>query len=237
VADAHTIPTATHGRYLVQQGGVAAAALVMGFHGYAEDADAQLERLRSIPGSDLCVLVSVQGLHRFYRGRSQDVVASWMTRQDRHLLIADNLAYVAAVMASVRASGAVGEPVGQPVGEPVVFAGFSQGVAMAYRAACATAPLRPSAVIALGGELPPELDPALLSHLRHVLIGRGERDQYYLSEMADRDAARLAEADVPVARARLDAAHEWTAEFSRAAGELISVFLKQCDDGHRLSNR
>ena len=48
-----------------------------------EDAAAHLARLRSIPGSDRWIIVSIQGLHRFYRGRSSDVVASWMTRQDR----------------------------------------------------------------------------------------------------------------------------------------------------------
>ena len=37
---------------------------------------------------------SIQGLHRFYQRRTNEVIASWMTRQDRELAIADNLAYV-----------------------------------------------------------------------------------------------------------------------------------------------
>jgi len=36
----------------------------------------------------------VQGLHRFYRSRSEIVVASWMTKQDRELAIGDNIDYV-----------------------------------------------------------------------------------------------------------------------------------------------
>ena len=64
----------------------------MGFHGYAEGADIQLERLQAIPGSGRWLLVSIQGLHRFYQSRTRDVVASWMTRQDRELAMADNLA-------------------------------------------------------------------------------------------------------------------------------------------------
>jgi predicted esterase len=229
VATAHTIRATTHGRYLVQESNHTLPALLVGFHGYAEDAESQLERLRSIPGSDSCLIVSVQGLHRFYRGRSQDVVASWMTRQDRDLAIADNLAYVAAVMASVGAARAIGQP--------AVFAGFSQGVAMAFRAACATAPARPTAVVALGGELPPELDPVSLCHLRHALIGRGERDQFYSSTTADRDAARLAEASVAVTRAPLDAAHEWTPDFGRVAGEFIAAFVRSCVDPQPRSSR
>ena len=35
------------------------------------------------PGRGSWTRVSVQALHRFYRGRSEITVASWMTRQDR----------------------------------------------------------------------------------------------------------------------------------------------------------
>ena len=53
---------------------------------------------RGFRGADRWRLVSIQGLHRFYQRRADEVVASWMTRQDRELAIADNLAYVAAVI-------------------------------------------------------------------------------------------------------------------------------------------
>ena len=45
-------------------------AVLVGFHGYTENADIQMERLAALPGSERWTLVSVQGLHRFYRGRS-----------------------------------------------------------------------------------------------------------------------------------------------------------------------
>src|ERR1051325_2228207 len=92
-----TIEATTHGRYLVAPADGPAPFLV-GFHGYAEPADLQFERLRGLPGADRWTLVAVQALHRFYLGRRNDVVASWMTRQDRELAIADNLAYVAAIL-------------------------------------------------------------------------------------------------------------------------------------------
>src|SRR5262249_56383933 len=91
--------------------------LLVGFHGYGEGADAQLDRLRSIAGSERWLLVSIQGLHRFYNRRADEVVASWMTRQDRELAIADNIAYVAAVLDSVSATSST-----KP---STVFAGFS----------------------------------------------------------------------------------------------------------------
>ena len=81
----------------------------------------------SFPAANAGRCVSVQGLHRFYARGHGKVVASWMTREDREQAIADNLGYVNRV---VRAAL-------QGVGDEatIVFLGFSQGVAMAYRAA------------------------------------------------------------------------------------------------------
>src|SRR5450631_50972 len=96
------LKSTVHGRYLVRgtDAGHPAPVLV-GFHGYAESADAQLDRLRAIPGTERWILVAVQGLHRFYQSRTNEVVASWMTRQDRELAIADNVGYVSAALDAV----------------------------------------------------------------------------------------------------------------------------------------
>jgi predicted esterase len=224
---AHAIQTPTHGRYLVrapdQPGPV---PLLVGFHGYAEAAETQLDRLGSIPGADRWLLVSIQGLHRFYRRRSADVVSSWMTRQDRDLALADNAAYVSAVLDAVTAVPAAGR---DAVSAPVVFAGFSQGVAMAFRAACFLLSHKEQwrrlnrgiSVIALGGDVPPELEREALAPLSSVLLGRGARDEWYTDAKWRSDTERLQRADVEVDAHELDAAHEWTADFSRAAG----VFL------------
>jgi poly(3-hydroxybutyrate) depolymerase len=126
MSEARTIAVGIHGRYLVAGPGGANAPLLVGFHGYAESAETALERLRAIAGADHCTVVAVEALHRFYRGRSQDVVASWMTRQDRELMIADNIAYVDAVIRAV-----CGE---RRTPERVIYTGFSQGAAMAFRA-------------------------------------------------------------------------------------------------------
>src|SRR5207244_4518306 len=103
------------------------APLLVGFHGYAEMADTEFGRLQSIEGSDQWTVVAIQGLHRFYRGRSGDVVASWMTTQTRELAIADNIAYTSKVIESVAAEWSAAAT--------LVLSGFSQGVAMAYRCA------------------------------------------------------------------------------------------------------
>lgn len=187
--------------------------MLVGFHGYSETAEAQMDRLASIPGADRWMLVSIQGLNRFYRGRTEDVVASWMTRQDRELTMADNTAYVSAVVESVaKASDATA----------LVFAGFSQGAAMAFRAACSSS-RRVGGVVVLGGDVPPELDRDVLSRVSHVLLGRGERDEWYSSAKRVVDIARLQEAGVNLEAPLLDAGHAWTETFSRAAG----VFLDE----------
>ena len=48
----------------------------------------------------------MQAPNRFY-DRDDDVVASWMTKEDRELAIADNVAYVSAVLGAVRRDQAI----------------------------------------------------------------------------------------------------------------------------------
>jgi poly(3-hydroxybutyrate) depolymerase len=66
-----TIATQTHGRYLVVPPvSPGPAPVLLGFHGYAEAAETQLERLRAIKGAERWLLVSIQGMHRFYQRRT-----------------------------------------------------------------------------------------------------------------------------------------------------------------------
>ena len=213
---ARTIPATTHGRYLVIPPAAAGPApLLVGFHGYAEAAEAQLDRLRAIPGADTWTIASVQALHRFYRGRTDDVVAGWMTRQDRDLAIADNIAYVNAVVDALAREF--------PLNRALVFAGFSQGVSMSFRAAASST--RPvTGVVVCGGDVPPELDAASLGRVRAVLIGRGVRDEWYTSRQLASDVARLREAGVGLADLEFEGGHEWSAPFADAA----AAFLSRC---------
>ncbi len=214
--DARTIAATTHGRYLVSLPAAAGPApLLVGFHGYAEAAEAQLARLRAIPGSDKWVIASVQALHRFYRGRTDEVVAGWMTRQDRDLAIADNIAYVNAVVDALAHEF--------PVNPTLVFAGFSQGVSMTFRAA-ASSTRRVAGVMVCGGDVPPELDAASLGRVRAALIGRGVLDPFYTSDQLASDAARLREAAVDLARLEFEGGHEWSPPFIDAA----ATFLNRC---------
>lgn len=208
---AHTPAVSTHGRYLVEPAAApGSAALLAGFHGYAESAEVQLERLRAVPGADRWRLVSIQALHRFYQRRTNDVVASWMTRQDREFAIADNIAYVQRVIAT------------ESAGAAIVLAGFSQGVAMAFRSAAASA-ATVAGVIAVGGDVPPELDAPMLVHIPAVLICRGVRDPLYAPATFESDVRRLRDAGVAVTPLEFDGGHEWAGDVLRAA----SMFLRE----------
>jgi predicted esterase len=194
------IETTTHGRVLVRTAPRHRATLI-GFHGYAEAAEAQLRRLEAIPDAQGWTLVSVQGLNRFYRGRSEEVAAGWMTREDREVAIADNIAYVNRVI------DALGESCG-PAGN-LVYAGFSQGTAMAFRAAVrGRAPA--CGVIAVGGDVPPELlaDPG--ASFPPVFLARGGRDEWYTQAKLDTDVAALRSRGVRVTPLVFDGAHEWS---------------------------
>ena len=199
-----SIETPTHGRVLVRETPNPTAVLV-GFHGYMENAAVQMARLEAVPGSERWTLVSVQGLHRFYRGRTEEVIASWMTRQDRELMIADNIAYVDRVVEAA-----------VPPGVTVVMVGFSQGVAMAFRAAVRGA-RRTSGVVGVGGDVPPELlaDPA--AAFPPALITRGERDEWYTAAKLKSDATALRARGIPVETLVYHGVHEWTPDVAAAA--------------------
>jgi predicted esterase len=214
-----TIPASVHGRYLVAPAAAAGPApLLVGFHGYAENAEIGLERLKSIPAAARWTLVSAQALHPFYRGRNREgVVASWMTTEQRALAIADNIAYVIALVAAVVREW--------PVDPRLVFAGFSQGAVMAYRAA-AVWPRPVSGILAVGGDLPPELDAAALARLPPVLLGRGTLDERYASVAFAADRGRLRDAGVDVRAVEFEGAHEWTPSFSEDASRFLDAITR-----------
>jgi predicted esterase len=198
-----TIPTTVHGRYLVRDG--PAERLIVGFHGYGETAEAHMAELGQIRGIDRWTTVAVQALHPFYVSRTGLIVASWMTSLHRELAIADNRAYVRSIVAQF------------PAPRQLVFLGFSQGAAMAYRAAAGS---NATGVIALGGDVPPDVVEAG-TKLPPVLIGRGTREEWYTEEKLQKDLSFLREVTA-VSTCIFDGGHEWTSEFRAAAGEFLT---------------
>ena len=65
-----------------------------------------------------------------------------------------------------------------PVDVPLFTAGFSQGVAMAFRSGV-RGRRRASGIIAVGGDVPPELLADGTIEFPAVLLARGETDEWY----------------------------------------------------------
>lgn len=202
---AHTIATTVHGRYLHEERGP--DRLLVGFHGYAEVAEAQLAELQKIGGIGEWSLLAIQALHPFYT-RSGAIVASWMTSQDRELAIADNVAYVHKVLGTV------------PTPQTLAYIGFSQGAAMAARAAAYAAPA--AGLILLGGEIPPEIKADSALALPPVLLARGTRDEWYTEEKFKNDLNFL-ESKTRVTRCVFAGGHEWTDSFREAVGGFLKA--------------
>ena len=213
----HTIEARTHGRYLVDQPeGDGPFPMLVGFHGYSEGAERMLDELRRMRGDRRWLLLSIQALNRFY-SRASTVVASWMTREDRELAIDDNLHYVRSVVERVQAT--------YPAGRAIVYAGFSQGVAMAYRAAAFAADgsvPAPAGVIVLAGDIPPDVM-AALPQFPPLLLGYGTEDQFYTEAKAAIDAEAFRTAGVVPQVHVFDGGHVWDESFVVRAGAFLDT--------------
>lgn len=212
--DVLNVEARTHGRVLVERA-VSPAGVLAGFHGYMENADIQMARLAGLSGAEAWTLVSIQALHRFYRGRTEDVVAGWMTRQDRELAIADNIAYVDTALDAADSDRSL----------PVVHAGFSQGVAMAFRAAVGGR-RRSIGVISAGGDVPPELLRGDRVSFPAVLLLRGARDDWYTPDKFETDVESLRARGVALQAHVYDGGHEWNAAVNALAAAFLSTLRR-----------
>lgn len=205
-----------HGTYLVAPPAAdPPRAAVVGFHGYGETAADHLAALRRLPGAGRWLLAAVQGLHPFYR-KDGTVVAGWMTSFDRDHAIADNTRYTAAVLAELARD--------HPTVTRWALTGFSQGVAMAYRAA-AGAPHPIHALVALAGDVPPDVAAGGMSGFPPVLIGRGTGDAWYTEAKMAADLRTLEERGVEAETCVFAGGHEWAEEIRRRAAAFLAARL------------
>ena len=206
------IAAITHGRYLVHRGDAGdGAPLLVGFHGYGENADRHMEKLRRIDGAGGWLKCAVGALHPFYNTKTGEVIDSWMTRRGREQAIDDNVGYVARAVAEVRRR--------YKTSSRLVFAGFSQGVAMAYRAAAASG-VPCHGLIALAGDVPPDVA-GNGNRLPPILLGRGTEDTWYTEEKMEADLETLGELGAEVETCVFEGGHDWTAELYARAGEFL----------------
>jgi predicted esterase len=209
------IAARVRGRYLWRPTS-RSSALLVAFHGYAQNAEMMLQEVERLPGIGDWNVVAAQALHPFYSSRGSEVVASWMTRLDRDEAIADNIRYVGDLVATVGAE--LGEA------DPLVYLGFSQGTAMAYRAAVGSGH-RCAGVIALAGDVPPELAAQRRGDFPPVLIGAGTEDEWYNQDKLEEDRSVLESMGAACRATIFAGGHEWTEEFRGSCGSFLEEIL------------
>ncbi|ABB24870.1 esterase/lipase, putative [Pelodictyon luteolum DSM 273] len=210
------IPVTIGGRTLLRPSGAPTpAGYLVGFHGYGGTAEDELRLLSSIPGSDRWTLLSIEALHPVIL-RDGGQGSSWMTSRDRLRRIEENVGYVDGVLDALAAGGGASGT--------IVFHGFSQGAAMAVRAAL-HGRRPPVAVMLLGGDIPP--DAKGLGGMGRVHLGRGFRDRLYTEEKCNEDRRRLRDAGVRVDFSAFIGGHGPGVEYLRSAG----AFLSGCVQG------
>ena len=208
------VPARAHGRVVVRDAGYDGkrSRLLLAFHGYAQHAESMIEMLEPVPDINRWTIASVQALHPFY-GRQNEVVASWMTRQDRELAIAENIDYVDdATVALQRERRA----------DVIVCVGFSQGASMAWRAGV-LGRRRADGVVALAGDIPPELNDAPAENFPIALLAGGDKDEWYTAEKMNADLKLLEQKGAPHGSLRFNGGHEWTDEFRAELGRFLGA--------------
>jgi predicted esterase len=107
------------------------------------------------------------------------------------------------------------------VDEPLVYLGFSQGVAMAYRAA-AFSGHRAQGLVVLAGDVPPDVAEADLAGFPRVLVARGDADHGYPAAQMERDLATLAAKGVAAEGFVFRGGHELTPELRARISEFLA---------------
>ena len=176
-------------------------------HGYGQLA-ATLAASAHWPVGPHRAFVFPEALQRFYDADSASshsnapVGASWMTREARDDDIADNHAYLDAVLERVLTAA--------PLAKVTAF-GFSQGTATitrwTERRVLANDP--PVRLVLWGGALPPDVDLGPSAPLRAVpvTIVHGTRDHWATPERVRAERERLASARFPVTLHQFDGGH------------------------------
>ncbi len=174
-------------------------ALVLAMHGYGQACRNFIKTFAPLSAHNVLV-VAPQGLHQFYWSNRRPGF-SWMTSHQREQTIADNLAYLNRLYDALKT-----EHTFDP--NRVFLLGFSQGVAMAFRAA-STGHIPACGVIACGGNIPPEVAENLDSITPYPsLVMHGRSDEVVPIAGSEMTVAALQQHNFPVDTHYFDGQHD-----------------------------
>jgi predicted esterase len=217
VREEHLVVPRTARYFVLGDPGPAVRDVWIVCHGYGQLASWFLKSFEPIAAPDR-VIVAAEALSRFYldqpngqNASSRRVGASWMTREDREVEIADQIAYLDRLAATVFAT--------MPRDQVRLrVLGFSQGVATATRWVSLGAVV-PDEVIVWAGAIPAELTPASIVRTTGSTRGAplltvvlGTHDEYAKWANLAEDASRFRLPGVEVRYYSFDGTHTIDAE-------------------------
>lgn len=212
----HNIQVERTARYFSSERPASCREIVLALHGYAQSAAAFALEVSPALRSDQW-LVAPEGLSRFYRrGVYGDVVASWMTREDRESEIKDQCGYLDPLMVQLDQIC--------PNAKLRVLA-FSQGVATACRWMSRWTGQADQLILWAG--TPPEdewLLPLASKLIKPAVLIAGNQDEYISAEALQQTIARLDKLGFPYTIHRFEGRHGLNTD-------LLSALLRQDHSG------
>lgn len=159
-------------------------------HGYGQLAKYFIRWFEPIADEET-LIVAPEGLHRFYwNGFSGNVVASWMTKEDRLTDIEDYVSYLDQTSASVLSK--------LPEDVTINVLGFSQGTATVCRW-IDSGEIKPDNLIIWAGSFPDDVNyfenKQRFNRLNIQLVV-GDNDEFYINEKLDKEVKRLEESEL-----------------------------------------
>ena len=208
--DQHWLPVPSAARMLVD-GPSRPAGVLVALHGYGQLADALVDCLGPALAAIGWGLCCPEAPHRFHPSGAHGAVgASWMTRHGREHDIVANRRYLATVFEHLRRRWSQA---------PVALLGFSQGASQCWRLAHERGDL--ALLLAVGGDIPPELHAHQPPATPPVVLLRGDQDRIYSAERQAADAAVLTAQGWDHRRETVPGGHE-------LGPDLATVVAREC---------
>ena len=155
-------------------------------HGYGMLANKMLSFFENV-GFEDCYFIAPEGLSRFYwKGFQGDVVASWMTKEDRMDEINDYINYLNDLVSTL-----------QLTNKKINVLGFSQGVATLSRW-LAVANLQLNTVVFWAGEPAYDLDYTFLKEASKSYYVYGNQDLFIQEEQVIKISTLLANSNIEI---------------------------------------
>lgn len=209
----HNLVVQRTARYFSLGGELPKHDILIVLHGYGMHAGRFIRDFESLASPNLRV-VAPEGLSRFYRrGFEGEVIASWMTREDRVSEIDDQRFFLDSLY-DLMVKGAGGN---------VFVLGFSQGTATATRWMAENS-RQFSGLILWGGDFAPDVE-GVIHGIRKVVCVVGDQDPFITLPLFEERCIALENKGYEVDRQVFEGGHE-------IPGTVLAGIWSQCILGH-----